>query len=73
MGYADELFVLSGGVTEKMFDSVLNLNLKGPFRLSALAGERMAAAGSGSIVTSAPPGRSAHARPSSPMRLRRPV
>lgn len=37
-------------VTEKLFDSVLNLNLKGPFRLSALVGERMVAAGSGSIV-----------------------
>jgi NAD(P)-dependent dehydrogenase (short-subunit alcohol dehydrogenase family) len=37
-------------VTEKLFDAVLNLNLKGPFRLSALVGERMVAAGSGSIV-----------------------
>jgi NAD(P)-dependent dehydrogenase (short-subunit alcohol dehydrogenase family) len=37
-------------VTEKMFDSVLNLNLKGPFRLSVLAGERMKAAGRGAIV-----------------------
>jgi NAD(P)-dependent dehydrogenase (short-subunit alcohol dehydrogenase family) len=39
-----------GSVTEKMFDAVLNLNLKGPFRLSVLAGERMMAAGRGSIV-----------------------
>ena len=37
-------------VNEKMFDSVLNLNLKGPFRLGVLAGERMMAAGRGSIV-----------------------
>jgi NAD(P)-dependent dehydrogenase (short-subunit alcohol dehydrogenase family) len=37
-------------VTEKMFDSVLNINLKGPFRLSVLAGERMKAAGRGAIV-----------------------
>jgi NAD(P)-dependent dehydrogenase (short-subunit alcohol dehydrogenase family) len=37
-------------VTEKLFDSVLNLNLKGPFRLSALVGERMVAAGRGSII-----------------------
>lgn len=37
-------------VTEDMFDSVLNLNLKGPFRLSVLAGERMKAAGGGAIV-----------------------
>jgi NAD(P)-dependent dehydrogenase (short-subunit alcohol dehydrogenase family) len=39
-----------GTVTEKLFDAVLNLNLKGPFRLSVLAGERMAVAGRGSIV-----------------------
>ncbi|MCG5432927.1 SDR family oxidoreductase [Mycobacterium sp. MYCO198283] len=37
-------------VTEKMFDAVVNLNLKGPFRLSALIGERMVAAGRGVIV-----------------------
>ena len=37
-------------VSEKLFDAVLNLNLKGPFRLSALIGERMVAAGGGSIV-----------------------
>lgn len=37
-------------VTEKLFDAVVNLNVKGPFRLSALIGERMAAAGSGSII-----------------------
>jgi NAD(P)-dependent dehydrogenase (short-subunit alcohol dehydrogenase family) len=37
-------------VTEKLFDTVVNLNLKGPFRLSVLAGERMLAAGGGVIV-----------------------
>src|SRR5246127_4879439 len=37
-------------VTEKLFDSVINLNLKGPFRLSTLVGERMVAAGRGSII-----------------------
>ncbi|MGE0214145.1 SDR family NAD(P)-dependent oxidoreductase [Mycolicibacterium sp.] len=37
-------------VTEQLFDAVLNLNLKGPFRLSVLAGERMAGAGGGSII-----------------------
>jgi NAD(P)-dependent dehydrogenase (short-subunit alcohol dehydrogenase family) len=37
-------------VTEKLFDTVVNLNLKGPFRLSALAGERMVAAGGGVII-----------------------
>ena len=39
-----------GSVTEKLFDSVVNLNFKGPFRLSALVGERMVAAGGGSII-----------------------
>jgi NAD(P)-dependent dehydrogenase (short-subunit alcohol dehydrogenase family) len=37
-------------VTEKMFDAVVNLNLKGPFRLSALVGERMVADGGGVII-----------------------
>ncbi|MCW2649785.1 MAG: hypothetical protein QOE41_3869 [Mycobacterium sp.] len=37
-------------VTEKLFDAVVNLNLKGPFRLSALVAEKMIAAGGGSIV-----------------------
>ena len=37
-------------VTEKLFDSVVNLNLKGPFRLSVLVGDRMVADGGGSII-----------------------
>lgn len=37
-------------VTEKLFDSVVNLNFKGPFRLAALVGERMVADGGGSII-----------------------
>lgn len=37
-------------VTEELWDSVLNLNLKGPFRLSALVGHRMVADGGGSII-----------------------
>jgi NAD(P)-dependent dehydrogenase (short-subunit alcohol dehydrogenase family) len=37
-------------VSEKLFDTVFNLNVKGPFRLSALVGERMVAAGGGKIV-----------------------
>lgn len=39
-----------GSVSEKLFDSVVNLNLKGPFRLTALIGERMVAAVGGSII-----------------------
>jgi NAD(P)-dependent dehydrogenase (short-subunit alcohol dehydrogenase family) len=37
-------------VSEKLFDSVMNLNFKGPFRLTSLVGERMVAAGGGSII-----------------------
>ena len=37
-------------VTEALFDKVIDVNLKGPFRLCALAGERMAAANGGSII-----------------------
>jgi NAD(P)-dependent dehydrogenase (short-subunit alcohol dehydrogenase family) len=37
-------------VGEELFDKVMALNLKGPFRLAALIGTRMAAAGGGSII-----------------------
>ena len=37
-------------VNEKMWDSVLSLNLKGPFRLSSLIGTKMYEAGGGSII-----------------------
>ncbi len=37
-------------VSEDLFDKVLSVNLKGPFRLAALVGERMVAAGGGSII-----------------------
>lgn len=37
-------------VSEALFDSVIGLNLKGPFRLSALIGTRMMTDGGGSIV-----------------------
>jgi NAD(P)-dependent dehydrogenase (short-subunit alcohol dehydrogenase family) len=58
-GHVDVLFNNAGmsplydkltDVTEKLFDSVINLNFKGPFRLAALVGERMHAAGKGSII-----------------------
>ncbi|MDT5095491.1 MAG: hypothetical protein QOH60_4854 [Mycobacterium sp.] len=44
------LYESLSSVTEKLFDTVINLNLKGPFRLSALVGERMVAAGGGAII-----------------------
>jgi NAD(P)-dependent dehydrogenase (short-subunit alcohol dehydrogenase family) len=37
-------------VSEKLFDKVLDVNLKGPFRLSVLVGTKMAAADGGSII-----------------------
>jgi NAD(P)-dependent dehydrogenase (short-subunit alcohol dehydrogenase family) len=37
-------------VTEELWDKTIALNLKGPFRLSALVGERMVAGGGGSII-----------------------
>jgi NAD(P)-dependent dehydrogenase (short-subunit alcohol dehydrogenase family) len=37
-------------LSEELFDKVLAVNLKGPFRLAALIGSRMAEAGSGSII-----------------------
>lgn len=44
------LYESLGSVPEKLFDAVVNLNFKGPFRLSALVGERMVADGGGSII-----------------------
>jgi NAD(P)-dependent dehydrogenase (short-subunit alcohol dehydrogenase family) len=44
------LYESLSSVSEKLFDAVVNLNFKGPFRLSALVGERMVAAGRGSII-----------------------
>ena len=38
------------GVSEALFDKTMEVNLKGPFRLMAVVGARMAAAGGGSIV-----------------------
>ena len=37
-------------ITEDQWNSVLNLNLRGPFRLSVLVGKRMVEAGRGSII-----------------------
>jgi NAD(P)-dependent dehydrogenase (short-subunit alcohol dehydrogenase family) len=37
-------------VTEDLFDKVIAVNLKGPFRLASLVGERMVQAGGGSII-----------------------
>jgi NAD(P)-dependent dehydrogenase (short-subunit alcohol dehydrogenase family) len=44
------LYSSLGQVSEDLFDKVINLNLKAPYRLSALVGERMQKSGGGSIV-----------------------
>jgi NAD(P)-dependent dehydrogenase (short-subunit alcohol dehydrogenase family) len=44
------LYSALADVTEELFDKVIGVNLKGPFRLSALVGERMAAGEGGSII-----------------------
>ena len=41
---------VSSAVDEALFDKSVGVNFKGPFRLSALIGERMVAAGGGSII-----------------------
>ena len=40
----------SSEITEEMFDKTVAVNFKGPFRLSALIGDRMVQAGSGCII-----------------------
>ena len=37
-------------VSRELFDKVIGVNLAGPFRLSALVGERMAAGEGGAII-----------------------
>lgn len=39
-----------GAITEEMYDSVVGLNLKGPFRLSVLVGTRMFEGNGGTVV-----------------------
>lgn len=40
----------SADVTEDLFDKVVGVNFKGPFHLTALVGQRMAAVGSGCVI-----------------------
>ncbi len=44
------LYESLSSISEALYDKVLNVNLRGPFRLSALIGERMAAGEGGSII-----------------------
>jgi NAD(P)-dependent dehydrogenase (short-subunit alcohol dehydrogenase family) len=44
------LYESLGSISEELFDKVIGVNLKGPFRLSALAAEHMMANDGGSII-----------------------
>ena len=44
------LYPSLGAISEELFDKVVSVNFKGPFRLSALIAERMAAGDGGSII-----------------------
>jgi NAD(P)-dependent dehydrogenase (short-subunit alcohol dehydrogenase family) len=44
------LYASVDAITEDLYDKVLGVNLKGPFRLSAVVGTRMVADGGGSII-----------------------
>ena len=44
------LYPKLSAVSEDLFDKVIGVNLKGPFRLGALVGERMQAGAGGSII-----------------------
>jgi NAD(P)-dependent dehydrogenase (short-subunit alcohol dehydrogenase family) len=44
------LYASLDAVSEELFDKVIGVNLKGPFRLSSLVGTRMAAGDGGSII-----------------------
>jgi NAD(P)-dependent dehydrogenase (short-subunit alcohol dehydrogenase family) len=44
------LYDTLGSISEALFDKVIDVNLKGPFRLSALVAEHMAAGEGGSII-----------------------
>ncbi len=50
-------------VSERMWDSVFAVNLKGPFRLTALAAPRMAAAEGGGSIINISSTAAAHPRP----------
>ena len=44
------LYPSLSAISEELFDKVIGVNLKGPFRLSAIVGERMAAGDGGCII-----------------------
>ncbi len=56
------LYPEPAAVTEELYDKVLAVNLKGPFRLTALIGARMAADGTGGSVINVSSVASTHPR-----------
>ncbi|MGO4384416.1 SDR family NAD(P)-dependent oxidoreductase [Specibacter sp. RAF43] len=56
------LYDSPSSLSEELFDKVIDVNLKGPYRLCALIGERMAAGSGGSIINISSAG-SVHPRP----------
>ena len=44
------LYPRLSAVSEELFDKVIGVNLKGPFRLGSLVGERMQEGGGGAII-----------------------
>jgi NAD(P)-dependent dehydrogenase (short-subunit alcohol dehydrogenase family) len=44
------VYTTLSGISEELFDKTIGVNLKGPFRLTALIGERMMAGDGGSII-----------------------
>jgi NAD(P)-dependent dehydrogenase (short-subunit alcohol dehydrogenase family) len=56
------LYESVNAITEELFDKVLSVNLKGPFRLCALVGNQMAEGAGGSIINISSAG-AAHPRP----------
>ena len=56
------LYDSAESITETLFDKVLDVNLKGPFRLAAIVGTRMAAGNGGSIINISSAG-AVHPRP----------
>ena len=67
------LYESLSSVTEDLWRKVIDVNLTGPFRLSALVGERMKKAGGGAIINVSSTASFVRARWNCPTALRRPA
>jgi NAD(P)-dependent dehydrogenase (short-subunit alcohol dehydrogenase family) len=54
-------------VSERLYESTMNVNFKGPFRLACLVGSRMVASGSGGSIINISSGAANHASPRTPI------